>query len=157
AKATRISFIVPLNFPSLPKLPTEDDWEQVELDTLRGWDWAPENPALLRQQDLEIALTTHGLNDKKKFRDNLQLAVDRGLSENDAMAAMTTVPAKLCGVEDLLGTIETGKLANLTVVDGTNYFNPENKIAAVWIDGRVYEAPTDEPKSEKPDASKTQK
>ena len=41
----------------LPKLPSEDDWEQVTLDNLRAWDWAAENPALLRQQKLDIALT----------------------------------------------------------------------------------------------------
>jgi imidazolonepropionase-like amidohydrolase len=157
AKATRTSFIVPLNFPALPKLPNEDDWEQVQLDTLRGWDWAPENAALLRQQDLEIALTTYGLSEKKKFRDNLQLAIDRGLSEKDALSALTTVPAKLCGVENLLGTIEAGKLANLTIVEGTNYFNPENKVAAVWIDGRVYEAPPEEPKAEKKPDGKPEK
>ena len=47
AKATGATFIVPLNFPALPKLPDESDWEQVTLDQLRAWDWAPENPALL--------------------------------------------------------------------------------------------------------------
>ena len=147
AQATRATFIVPLDFPTLPKLPNVEDWDQVQLDPLRRWDWAPENPALLRQQDLEIALTTYGLSDKKKFRDNLQLALDRGLSETDALAALTTVPAKLCGVENLLGTIEPGKLANLTIVDGGSYFDPEKKVSAVWIDGRVYETPTEEPKS----------
>jgi imidazolonepropionase-like amidohydrolase len=158
AKAARTSFIVPLDFPTLPKLPNEDDWEQVTLDTLRGWDWAAENAALLRQQDLEIALTTYGLSDKKKFRDNLQLSIDRGLSEKDALAALTTVPARLCGVEQLLGTIETGKLANLAIVEGTNYFNPDNKVVAVWIDGRVYEAPLEEPKAaEKKEATKSEK
>ena len=149
AKATRATFIVPVDFPTLPKLPNEDDWEQVQLDPLRRWDWAPENPALLRQQDLEIALTTYGLSDKKKFRDNLRLALDRGLAEQGALAALTTVPAKLCGVENLLGTIEPGKLANLTIVDGDNYFDPEKKVTAVWIDGRIYETPTAEPKSDK--------
>jgi len=66
-KATGAAFIVPVNFPSLPKLPDEDDWTQVSLDRLRAWDWAPENPALLREQGLEVALTTYGLSDKKKF------------------------------------------------------------------------------------------
>ena len=55
------TFIVPLDFPTLPKLPDEDDWEQVKLDQLRAWDWAPENPALLRQQGRDVALTTYGL------------------------------------------------------------------------------------------------
>ncbi|MBI3853911.1 MAG: amidohydrolase family protein [Verrucomicrobia bacterium] len=140
AKRTGAPFIVPVNFPELPKLPDEDDWEQVSLDEFRAWDWAAENPALLRQQGLDVALTTYGLKEKKDFRKNLRLALDRGLSEADALAALTTIPAKLCGLEKLLGTVETNKLANLTVVDGKGYFDPESKVREVWIDGRNYHA-----------------
>ena len=103
------AFIVPLNFPTVPKLPTEADWEQVRLDQLRAWDWAAENPAVLRKQGLEIALTTYALADKKKFRSNLRLALDRGLSESDALAALTTVPAKLCGSKSNLGPSSPAK------------------------------------------------
>jgi imidazolonepropionase-like amidohydrolase len=145
-KQTGAPFIVPLNFPTLPKLPSEDDWEQVTMDELRAWDWAPENPELLRQQGLDIAFTTYGLEDKKDFRKNLRQALDRGLSEVDALAALTTTPATLCGVDSQLGTIAAGKLANLTVVSGTNYFDPESKVREVWIDGRIYPSPVDEPK-----------
>ncbi len=146
AKQTGATFIVPVDFPSLPKLPSDEDWEQVKLDQLRAWDWAPENPALLRKQGLEIALTTYGLADRKTFRQNLRLALDRGLSEDDALAALTTVPAKLCGVNNQLGTVETNKLADLVVVAGTNYFDPEAKVQAVWIDGRIYTSAPEEPK-----------
>src|SRR5205814_595985 len=110
------------------------------------WDWAPENPAVLRKQGLEIALTTYALADKKKFRSNLRLALDRGLSESDALAALTTVPAKLCGLEKQLGTIEPGKIANLTVVEGKGYFHPESKVRGVWIEGKHYPAAPEEPK-----------
>ena len=127
AKASGARFIVPLAFPTLPKLPEEEDWQQVTLDTLRAWDWAAENPALLRQQGLEIALTTHGQGEKSRFRTNLRLALDRGLTETDALAALTTVPAKLCGMEAQLGTIEVGKLANLTVVAGGILFRPRSQ------------------------------
>ena len=157
AKATSAVFIVPVNFPSLPKLPNEDDWDQIKLDQLRAWDWAAENPALLRQQGVEIALTTYGLSDQKKFRQNLRLALDRGLSESDALAALTTVPAKLCGVENQLGTIEAGKIANLTVVDGKGYFDSEAKVRQVWIDGRIYRPPAEEPKPGKADEKKPAK
>ena len=146
AKATGATFIVPVNFPALPKLPDESDWEQVSLDQLRAWDWAPENPALLRQQGREVALTTYGLSDVKKFRQNLRLALDRGLAETDALAALTTVPARLCGVESQLGTIEAGKLANLTVVEGTNYFDPAARVREVWIDGTIHRVPAEAPK-----------
>jgi imidazolonepropionase-like amidohydrolase len=162
ARNTHATFIVPVDFPTLPKMPGDDDWQQVKLDQLRAWDWAPENPALLRQQGLEIALTTYGLTDRKNFRQNLRLALDRGLSEEDALAALTTVPAKLCGVENQLGTIETNKLADLVVVTGTNYFNPDAKVQAVWIDGRIFPTPeeassakTDEAKPVEPASAET--
>ena len=154
AKAASATFVVPLDFPALPKFPNEDDWQQVTLDQLRAWDWAPENPAVLRGQGLGIALTTFGLADKKKFRLNLRLALDRGLSETDALAALTTVPAKLCGSERLLGTIEAGKLAYLTLVQGTNYFEPSAKVSAVWIDGRFYPITAEEPKANKDENAK---
>jgi imidazolonepropionase-like amidohydrolase len=153
AKETGAAFIVPVNFPTLPKLPGEDDWEQVSLDQLRAWDWAAENPALLRQQGREIAFTTYSLSDKKAFRKNLKLALERGLSEDDALAALTTVPAKLCGVDKQLGTVEAGKIANLTIVDGKGYFDPESRVRVVWIDGRNYHIATakEPPKEPKKD------
>ena len=138
AKAAGVPFIVPLNFPTVPRLPSEDDWEQVTLDELRAWDWAAENPAVLRKQGLEIALTTTGLSDKSAFRRNLKSAIDRGLTEADALAALTTIPARLCGVDRQMGTIEPGKLANLTVVDGKGYFDTEAKVRSVWIDGKLF-------------------
>ncbi|MEO6182814.1 MAG: amidohydrolase family protein, partial [Verrucomicrobiota bacterium] len=137
AKAANVPFIVRLDFPELSKLPDDDDWNDISLDQLRAWDWAPDNASVLRQQKIEIALTTDGLTDKKNFRRNLKGALERGLAEADALAALTTVPAKICGVEKLLGTIEAGKLANLTVVDG-NYFQPETRVREVWVDGRIY-------------------
>ena len=146
AKAADVPFIVPLNYPTLPKLPQEDDWEQATLDQLRAWDWAPENAAVLRQQGLEISLTTYKLANKGDFRKNLRLALDRGLDETNALAALTTVPARLCGVGNMLGTIEAGKLANLTVVDGKGYFDSESKVRSVWIDGRIYRIPVPEEK-----------
>jgi len=136
-RATKARFIVPLNFPELPKFPVDADWEQVSLDQLRAWDWAAENPALLRSNQLEIALTMFTLKDRASFRKNLRLTLDRGLTETDALAALTTSPATWAGVGDQLGTIASGKLANLTVVEGS-YFDPEAKLHSVWIEGRPY-------------------
>lgn len=167
AKATGLPFIVPIAYPEVSKMPEDDDWQQLSLDQLRAWDWAPENPALLRQNGLEIALTTYGLADKKNFRRNLKGAMERGLSENDALAALTTVPAKLCGMENLLGTIEKGKLADLTMVQG-DYFDGEGKVREVWVDGKNYhveisaakqakDAKKEEPKDDKAKAEKEKK
>ncbi|MBT6103862.1 MAG: amidohydrolase family protein [Verrucomicrobia bacterium] len=134
-KASTTRFIVPINLPKAPKMPSDSDWELVSLDQLRAWDWAPENPVLLQKNGLEIALTTHGLKDKKKFRENLLKVIERGLPKRAALAALTTTPAKLAAVADQLGTIEVGKLANLVVVEG-DYFDPKAKLRGVWIEGR---------------------
>jgi imidazolonepropionase-like amidohydrolase len=148
AKGAGVPFIVPLNFPEISKMPEDDDWNAITLDQLRTWDWAPEDAAVLRAQNLEVALTTYELEDKSAFRRNLAYAIDRGLTENDALAALTTVPAKLCGVEQSLGTVEAGKMANLTVVTGKGYFDPEAKVKEVWIDGRFYRTEAEESKDE---------
>ena len=103
---------------------------------------------MLRQQKLDIALTTYSLADKKVFRKNVKAAVERGLSETDALAALTTIPAKLCGVEKQLGTIEPGKIANLTIVDGKGYFDPESRVREVWVDGRNYHVQAAKERSE---------
>jgi imidazolonepropionase-like amidohydrolase len=147
----RATFIVPLRFPEVPRMPEEEDWDQVSLDQLRAWDWAPENAAVLRRAGCPIALTSYGLDgaSRKNFRKKLRLAIDRGLSEDDALAGLTTIPARICRMEDRLGTIARGKMAHLTVVDGTSYFDPKARVEAVWIDGRHYAA-TPETKSEQP-------
>ncbi|MBT5322920.1 MAG: amidohydrolase family protein, partial [Verrucomicrobiales bacterium] len=136
-KQIKAPFIVPVVFPAIPELPEEDDWNQVSLDQLRGWDWAPEIPAML-QRDHAIALTTHGLSDRKVFRKNIVRAIERGLKEDEALAALTTEPARMMGAEKEIGTIEKGKLANLTIVDGSGWFDPENEIDSVWIEGRHF-------------------
>ena len=89
---------------------------------------------MLQKNGQPISLTLHGLKDKNHFRANLAKAIERGLAKRDALAALTTAPAKLTGVSDQLGTIETGKLANLVVVEG-DYFDPKAKIRGVWIEG----------------------
>lgn len=136
-----VPFIVPLHFPALPKLPEDSAWDSVPLDLLRAWDWAPENPALLARSGLTIALTTHALPDRKAFRTQLRAALDRGLAEADALAALTTAPAALCGLDDRLGTLEAGKLAHLTVVEpgAGGFFEPSLRVLAVWIDGVAHE------------------
>ena len=154
---SRNAYIVPLDLPALPKFPKEEGWDDVDLDLLRAWDWAPENPSVLRRAGATIALTTHGIGDRKEFRKNLIAAIDRGLSPTDALAALTTIPSQFCQVAPLLGTIEPGKLANLTICDAKGYFDPEGKVLSVWIQGRPYVVtpPEDAAKKRKEETPKT--
>lgn len=152
AKAAKAPFIVPLDFSEVSKMPDEADWLAVPFETLRAWDQAPGNAGLLRREGIEIALTTHGLAKRSSFRPNARLAIARGLSADDALAALTTVPAKLFGVSDQLGAIEPGKLAHLTVVEKGGFFDEDARVREVWIDGRLFPAPLKDDK--KPAAKK---
>lgn len=162
AKQAGKRFVVPVDLPKTPKMPSDDDWDAISLDALRRWDWAPENPAGLKRGGAMVALTTFGLSDRKDFRKNVAQAVERGLSETEALAALTTNPAAFCRISERLGTIEKGKIANLTVVAGGSYFEVGNKVREVWIDGRIY--PVEPPKiaslakaKKKPDSKKNDK
>ncbi len=44
-------------------------------------------------------------------------------------------------MDNLLGTVEPGKQANLTVVDGKGYFDADAKVRSVWIEGRLLPQP----------------
>ena len=58
-----------------------------------------------------------------------------GLSPEDALLALTRYPAEILGVGDRLGTIETGKIANLIVTDG-DPLEITTRVVRVIIAGR---------------------
>src|SRR5439155_20530979 len=90
-----------------------------------------------------IAFTTNGLKDVKNFRSSVVQAIERGLPRDHALAAATTVPARLLGLSDRLGTIAQGKIANLTVTRG-ELFSADGAVRQVWVDGEPYESTKDE-------------
>jgi imidazolonepropionase-like amidohydrolase len=55
----------------------------------------------------------HGANARE-----LVLMVEAGLSAKDGIAAATAAAARVCGLEEEIGTVEVGKRADLLVVDG---------------------------------------
>ena len=68
-----------------------------------------------------------------------QYAVHRGLGPADALAGLTSVPAKLLGLDNQIGTLAVGKEADLVVLSGLP-FAPSTRVLAVMIDGQwVYQ------------------
>lgn len=53
----------------------------------------------------------------------------------DALRALTINPAKICGVDDRMGSIQRGKDADLVLWEG-DPFDARTRTAAVWINGR---------------------
>lgn len=74
----------------------------------------------------------------KDLHKNIRIAIENGLSEKGALAALTTNAAKMLGVSDIVGTVENGKIANLVITDKP-YFEEKAKIKFVFVDGKKFE------------------
>ncbi len=139
-----LPFVVPLDFPK-PKgeslrrdpLASADEGYWISLRELRHMALGPENPARLVEAGVEIALTPGDSAAIDHFRENLAEAIDRGLSPENALAALTTVPARLAGVGAARGALRVGYAADFLVVEG-DLFDPEAKIRESWIGGKCH-------------------
>lgn len=139
-----VPIILPLNFPRAPKADSLADIQSVDLSRMLLWEQAPTNPRRLVDAGATVAFTLDLLRDRSSFFGNLRTAIDEGLTEEQALAAMTTVPASILGVADRLGSIASGKVANLVVLTGVeaNNFGKDREVDSVWIDGNRFEVTT---------------
>ncbi|HWW76461.1 MAG TPA: amidohydrolase family protein, partial [Pyrinomonadaceae bacterium] len=87
---------------------------------------------------VRFAFQSGGMTTIADFLSNATKAVEAGLSRDDAVRALTLRPAEILGVQNQLGSIEVGKIANLTVTRG-DLFDKNRRIAQVFIDGRQME------------------
>ncbi|GIW98908.1 MAG: hypothetical protein KatS3mg111_2241 [Pirellulaceae bacterium] len=128
------AFLIPVSFPRAPKVDSINDAANATLQELMHWYLAPENPARLAGAGVPFALTADGLDSAKDFLSRVRIAVAHGLEREIALAAMTTVPAELLGCQSQLGTVRTGKLANLVRASG-DIFEKDTTIKETWIRG----------------------
>ncbi len=76
----------------------------------------------------------------------LEELVKGGLTANEAIQAATGAAAKLIGLQDEIGTLEAGKLADVIVVagdplDDITVLQRLDRITHVFKDGRLAKAP----------------
>ncbi len=89
----------------------------------------------------------------KDIPSNLRRMIAAGLTEDQALAALTTNPAQLLGLSDRLGTIDNGKMANLVISDKP-YFHEKAKVRYVFVDGVLYKQEVKEEKKGDKDGKK---
>ena len=94
-------------------------------------------PAALQKAGVLFCLNdTH---DQSRFRNlafNAGTAATYGLTKEQALSAVTLNPAKILGIDDKAGTIESGKDANLLVVNGDLLDMKSSVIGQAFIQGR---------------------
>ncbi|MBQ4248941.1 MAG: amidohydrolase [Clostridia bacterium] len=70
--------------------------------------------------------------------------VKAGLPREDALKAITITPARICAIDDRVGSITAGKDADIVITDGEP-MDFDARIKYVFSDGAVvYEAPTED-------------
>lgn len=136
-KAMGAGFILPLNFPEAFDVEDPYDAMQVNLSQLKHWELAPTNPARLAAAGVNFAFTTNGLKKMEDLFAQIRKAVEYGLSEEQALKALTFTPAQMIGAYDRLGSLEKGKLANFIITNG-NVFGKEAKIYHNWVQGKAF-------------------
>jgi imidazolonepropionase-like amidohydrolase len=117
-KASGAKMIIPVNFPSPFDMTDPYAARYVSLADLKNWELRPYNPYVMYRSGIPFALTTDGLKKKGDFLKQVKKAIKHGLPANEALRALTETPAKFLKVDDEIGTLEHGKIANFLIVKG---------------------------------------
>lgn len=98
------------------------------------YDAAYTNPGMLLKAGVKVAIRS---NDSENVRDlpfHAGFAAAYGMGREEALKAITIVPAQIMGLESSLGSLEVGKMANLFICDG-DPFETKTQIDQVFIQG----------------------
>ncbi len=136
-KATGASLILPLNFPAAYDVSDPLNAIDVSLADLKHWENAPANPVVVAQSGIDFAFTADGLKKVDDYLKNIRKAISYGLSEANALKAMTYTPARLVRMDGSIGSLQAGKVANFIVADG-NIFDDKTNIEQTWVLGKQY-------------------
>jgi Amidohydrolase family len=105
------------------------------LRVLRERVEAQKTAGKLAKAGVRFAFQSGALTNISDLLVNAGRTIENGLQPTDALRAFTIWPAEILGVANQLGSIEAGKIANLTVMRG-DLFDRNSRVAHVFIDGR---------------------
>ncbi|HUL16393.1 MAG TPA: amidohydrolase family protein [Terriglobales bacterium] len=94
--------------PMLTEVQDDDDPYDVLLT----------QPEVLREAGVKFAIGSFDNAFARRLGQNAANAVAHGLPYDEALKAVTLYPAEILGLADQVGTLETGKIANVIVTNG---------------------------------------
>src|SRR5260370_40918495 len=128
-----------------PEKGRDPDPEEVDsMRVLNNRAYAPSTPAVLAKGRVKFAFYSGGIDRRTDLYRAVKRAIDAGLSQDDAVRAMTLSPAGIYGVSDRLGSIEKGKIANLVGTKG-DLFQTGTEGKYVFVDGIKFEPSPEAP------------
>jgi imidazolonepropionase-like amidohydrolase len=136
-KATGMPLIVPFALPAAYDVEDPYDAQEMSFARLKHWELAPYNAMLLDSAGVPFALSTVGRKDLKDLWKDLRRMVACGLDSARAIEALTTDPARLFGVDDRLGALRPGMIANFLISSG-HLLKAGNTIHETWVNGHRF-------------------
>ena len=133
-KAMNVPVLLSLNFPKRTTAASPEA-DPEPLRVLRERVEAPKTAGRLASAGVRFAFQSGGMGSIGDYFSNAGKAVDNGLSHDDAVRAMTSWSADVLGVSSQLGSIEVGKIANLTITRG-DLLAKDRRVVHVFIDGK---------------------
>ncbi len=143
--ATKMPLILPVNFPASFDMEDIYDGAQPTLGEMKHWELASYNPWYLQQAGVPFAFTTSDLKDKKDFIKNVRKAIEHGLTEEQALRALTETPAALLLMQNQVGALRPGMVANFTI-STKPIFDKDNILMENWVAGKQFIINDTEPK-----------
>ncbi len=125
----------------------KDALDKRKAEAIQGY---AAQPAAFQKAGVMFGFSTMSAK-AKDIPANLRRMIAAGLTEDAALAALTTSPAQLLGLSDRMGSIDNGKMANLVITD-KSYFNEKSKVRYVFVDGVMYKMDVKETKKADPNA-----
>jgi imidazolonepropionase-like amidohydrolase len=110
------------------------DWSSFKIEAYDGTIY---NARLLSEAGVLTSL--HSDNSQIASRMNWEAGkmVYAGMEPEDALALVTINTAKILGLEEYVGSLETGKDADFVIWNG-DPLSTQTKAEQTWIDGRKY-------------------
>lgn len=141
-KKSGVPVLLSLKYPE--KALDTDPAAEESLRVLELRDKAPTAAGALAKAGIRFAFYSDGVSVPRDLMRAVKKAVDAGLPADAALRALTLTPAEIYGVQDRMGSIDKGKIANLVVADG-DLFADRTRVKYVFVDGGKYEPLPEEP------------
>jgi imidazolonepropionase-like amidohydrolase len=94
--------------------------------------------AKLHEAGVKFCIRSGGTMNTRNLPYEAAMAISYGLPPDEGLKAVTLYPAQFLGVADQLGSIETGKRANLVLTNG-DILQASTQVLALFIDGKPLE------------------
>lgn len=137
-RGANVPVLVSLDFDDPERTEGKEDVPESELDAAalaerRELTEAYENAGKLHAAGVRIALTSGGGDGD--LVGGARKAIEHGLPEAAALAALTSVPAQIYGIQNLVG-VDPGMPANLVVTNGP-LFGERSRIVYAFVEGSL--------------------